>query len=348
MSKVYFKKVSATTTVEDVQGISKELLIIILKKEKIVLGKEVPLKVHFGERGNKTFIKPENFQGVIDLLKEKNIKSSFMETNTIYGGQRHKSDIHEVLAKEHGFTQLPVVIADGKSGEEYEEVEINKKHFKTAKIGKAFIPHKQMIVISHFKGHRLAGFGGAIKQLAMGFGTKGGKLAMHMGVKPRIRNRKCVACNACVPRCNVNALHIHKKKKSYIDHEVCVGCGACVPACPHKAISFFSVRGIRNAITQGGAFKEKMAEYAFAAQKDKEFIYLTFAMDITKGCDCEPRSMKPFMPDLGVFVSTDPVALDRACVDMAKTLGKKFKGTSIFAYAKSIGLGSSSYDLIEL
>ncbi|MGD9212425.1 MAG: DUF362 domain-containing protein [Desulfobacteraceae bacterium] len=328
-----------------IQKITKHLLATVLEKENVTLEENIPLKVHFGEAKNKTYIKPENYIGVIDFLKERNIESSYIETSVMYGGQRFKKELHEKTAKEHGFTQLPIIFADGDHGEDFAEVEINKKHFSSFKIGKAFLDYGQILVLSHFKGHRLAGFGGAIKQLSMGHAAKGGKMAMHLGEKPHIVSRKCEQCHLCETRCNVNALNIGEK--SWIDHDKCVGCGACMAICPHKAISIFTVRSILKFFGFGNPFIEKLVEGAYAAQKGKNNIYMNFAMNVTIGCDCEPRKMKPLMDDFGIFISTDPVAIDKACYDMTKERGKKFRGFETFAYAENIGLGSTEYVLHE-
>ncbi len=304
------------------------------------------MKVHFGEPGNITYVKSEYYDGIIDYLKEKDIKSSFMETSVVYGGQRYKKELHLKTAKKHGFTKLPVIIADGDYGEAFSEIEINKKHYKTCKVGKEFEKYNQILVISHFKGHTLAGFGGAIKQLSMGHAAKGGKLAMHMGIKPKIKNRKCVRCNLCKTVCPVTAITIGKK--SFIDKDKCVGCGACVAICPSKAISILSLKGIFRALFQGNTFREKLVEYAYAAQKGKHNIYLNFGMNVTKGCDCIGKPMKLIMDDFGIFVSTDPVAIDKVCYDIVKEKGKAFKGKEQFEYAEEIGLGSQKYELIEI
>ena len=310
------------------------------------MNKKVPLKVHFGEDKNVTFIKPENYLGIIEYLKQKEIDSCYMETSALYGGQRYKKELHEQVAHKHGFDQLPIIFADGEHGEDFAEVEINKKHFKTFKVGKAFLDYEQLIVISHFKGHMLVGFGGAIKQLSMGCAAKGGKLAMHIGEKPRIKSRKCNECGLCKTRCHEDALIIGKKSK--IDRSKCVGCGACMAICPNKAITIISLRNITKFLGIGNPFLEKIVEGAYAAQKDKKNIYINFAMNITRGCDCEPRKMKPLIDDFGIFISTDPVAIDKACYDIAKQKGKKFRGSKAFAYSEKIGLGSTNYKLIEI
>jgi len=344
--KVYFKKVDSHTSVADIQLITRQLLETIVKEEGVELERTVPLKVHFGEKGNTTFIRSENYEGIIGYLKEKEIETSYMETSVLYGGQRHRRDLHVKTALDHGFDQVPIVITDGEQGEAFSEIEINKKHFKTCKLGKGFEKCDQLIVISHFKGHGLSGFGGAIKQLSMGFAAKGGKLAMHMGIKPHIVKRKCKHCNLCQTTCNVDAITIDSKPR--IDHEKCVGCGACVSICPHKATTIFTLKGIYTAVVKRKDFKEKLVEYAFAAHHGRKNIYINFAMNITKSCDCIPKKMKPLIEDFGVFISTDPVAIDKACFDMAKEKGKTFKGADQFAYAEKIGLGSVDYELVEI
>ena len=345
VANVYFKKVSSSTSIGEIKEISKKLLDTVIKQEKVALEKEIPLKVHFGEPGNITFIKPENYDGIIDYLDRKGIKTSYMETNVLYGGQRFKKELHLKTAEKHGFTRVPVIIADGDHGELYDEIEINKKHFQKCKLGKEFSNYSQLIVIAHFKGHGLAGFGGAIKQLAMGHASKGGKLAMHMGIKPKIINRKCDKCDLCLEVCAEDAITIGEK--CFIDHEKCMGCGACVAVCPNKAVSIISLRGIANAL-KGSDFREKIAEYAYAAQKGKNNIYINYSMNITSGCDCVGRKMKPLMDDIGIYASTDPVAIDKACWDAVKDSGKKFKGSHQFDYAEEIGLGTTKYVLKEI
>lgn len=345
MTSVYFKEIRQNTA-SKTSDIARQLLERIVSEERIRLNEEIPLKIHMGEKGNVTFVKPENYDGIIGFLKEEGIRTCYMETSVLYGGQRFRRDVHLKTAKEHGFTQLPVTIADGEFGDEYTEVEINKKHFKKHKIAKAFAGYDQLLVLSHFKGHMLAGFGGAIKQLSMGFSSKGGKLAMHMGIKPRIINRKCKKCHKCEKRCNEHAITIDER--SYIDHAKCVGCGACVAICPNKAVSIMSLKGVLHFIGIGNPFREKLVEGAYAAQKGKRNIYINFAVNITRGCDCVSRQMKPLIDDVGVFASVDPVAIDKACFDICKAKGKSFRGSEQLAYAEKIGLGTQEYELVSV
>ena len=345
MSKVFFKSVTLDSGTENVSSAARELLAKVIESENIVLEKEIPIKVHFGEKGNITFIKPECYNGLIDFLEEKKIKTSFIETNVLYKSERRSKETHIELAKEHSFTRIPITIADGDHGENYYEVEVNKKRFKTCKIGKEFSKYNQIIVTAHFKGHMMAGFGGAIKQLGMGFASRGGKLAMHLGIKPKIKESACTKCGECKENCPVDAITINEKK-SFIDHDKCIGCAACTAVCKHNAISVFPLNYIFSFI--GDSFLEKIAEYAFAAQKGKKNIYINFALDITSKCDCHGKEMKPLVKDSGVFASIDPVAIDQACYDLVKKSGKKFRGQSILKYAEKIGLGSRNYELINV
>lgn len=344
MTNVYFKRIENKISTDEVNNITKQLLNKIIKDEKIKLNKEIPIKVHFGEKGNITYIKPQNYNGIIDYLKENNIKTSYIETNVVYKGERMTKDSHINLAKEHGFTQIPIIIADGDHGEAFDEIEINQKHFKTCKIGKEFKKYKQLLIISHFKGHILAGFGGAIKQLSMGFAARGGKLAMHSGSKPYINPISCKKCMICKTHCPVDAIEIKRFPK--IHHDLCIGCAACTAVCPHDAIKLNIFK-----TTIAKSFYEKVAEYALAAVKDKSNIYMTFALNITKECDCMGKEMKPHIKDLGILASTDPVAIDKAVLDLLKKRENKdkiFRGEYTLDYAQKIGLGKKEYDLIEL
>ena len=343
MKNVYFKSIDSYSNTKEINQASFELIKELVERENIALEKFIPLKVHFGEKGNKTFIEPKNYNGIIKYLKDREIESAFIETNVLYRGERTTKEKHTKLAKEHGFTQLPIIIADGEHGEEFENVHIGKKHFDSCKIAKGVTDTKQLIILSHFKGHMLAGFGGAIKQLAMGCASRGGKLDQHANSIPKINSLKCKACKVCSNNCPENAIIIDKKAK--IDKDKCVGCAACVAVCNFNAISNSWLASISKSIN------ERLAEYAYGASKDKNNIYISYALNITRGCDCEGHSMKPISKDIGIFASTDPVAIDKACLDMLdKINGKKVlrRGRKTLEYGEEIGLGSKKYILNEI
>lgn len=342
MSKVYFKAVSNYSETEVINDAVTRLLDKVVEEENVKLNDFIPLKVHFGEKGNTTFIHPKNFQGIYDFLDKKNIDSSYIETNVLYRGERMFSESHKKLAVEHGFTKYPIIIADGDHGEAYEEIEINKKHFKSCKIGRAFTEYDQFLIVSHFKGHVMAGFGGAIKQLAMGCASRGGKLAQHDDSKIRVRSEKCVKCNKCVKECPVDAIKL--TPTAVIDENVCVGCASCMAACKFGAIG--------NSWSIGDdTFIERITEYAYAASLNKNNIYLTYVFNITKFCDCEGHAMELIADDLGVLVSTDPVALDKACYDLLNEKNNRTvfeQGLRAIEYGNELDMGSENYEIIEI
>lgn len=345
-SNVYFIPCGPQAHDADLSTIALKLLQTIQEREHVELESYVPLKVHFGESMNRTYLKPETYAGIIGYLQGLGIRTAYIESSVLYGGRRFIKEKHLKLAEEHGFTQLPVIIADGEDGNETEEVPIHQKHIAYAGLAKELAACSQVLVLSHFKGHSLAGFGGAIKQLSMGFASRRGKLAMHVGIKPRIRNSKCKRCKMCMNRCNAGAITIGDKCS--IDHEKCVGCGACYSICPQHAISLFSFGNLKNVIFGRRAFRERLVEYAYASHTGRKNIYISFAVNVTRGCDCEPRPMMRCTDDIGVFASLDPVAIDQACWDAVAKAGKKFKGIEQLAYAEKIGFGSRTYELVQL
>jgi hypothetical protein len=342
MANVYFKSVDSYAKTDEVSRAGREVLERVIAEENIGLEKRIPLKVHFGEKGNLTYIGPGKFDGIIDSLKERGIECSFIETNVLYLGERTIKESHIALAREHGFNRLPIIIADGEKGEDFFETEINKKHFKSCKIGRLIAEEKQLIVIAHFKGHMLAGFGGAIKQLGMGCAARPGKLDQHSSSRPLMNPLKCKKCEMCLPHCPRDAIELGVVPR--INRKKCVGCATCIAVCPFGAVD------VNWFTTSPKTFREKLVEYAYAAQKNKKNIYLNFALNITKDCDCDGRAFKPIAADLGVFASTDPVALDSACLDMLNKREKRkvFGGEDILDYAEKIGLGERTYELITL
>ena len=346
-STVFFHPVDASAGNAERAKAGKAVLTALLEQENIELSPKVPIKLHFGEKGNHTYLKPEIYDPLIDLLQEHGTECCFSETSVLYGGERFEAARHIKLAHKHGFTRIPVEIADGEKGEASRLIPIpGGKYFQSAAIAEKLADSDQVLVVSHFKGHMLAGFGGALKQLSMGFASKGGKMAMHLSVKPKVRNWKCKKCGLCISRCNAGAIELNEKLT--IDTEKCVGCGACFSICPKKAISVFRLSGLKNLLFGKRFFREKLAEYAYASHHGKRHIYLTFAVDIAPGCDCEPRRMSPCVPDIGVFASLDPVALDAACYDAAAKRGKRFKGHEQLAYAEKLGIGSRDYTIVEI
>lgn len=272
----------------------------LVEESNIQLEKELPLKIHPGQPGNETYIKPNSYSELIRFLQSKNINTYFIETN-VAGGERSSEKTHIKAALDHGFNQIPYRVADGENGFDQVEVPIEGgKYFKSCKIAAKLASLNQIIVLSHFKGHIMSGFGGAIKMLGIGFASKRGKIEEH--------SKNIIPDDETVDWSNEAALYT------------------------------------------GTAFRERTAEYALAAVNHKQYIYITFAENFTANCDCDGEKMPLVYKDLGLFASTDPVAIDKACFDLlAKREGKKpFEGDEIFEYAERLGLGSTQYELVTL
>ena len=340
---VYFIPIEYVEAFGGLSAAAGHLLARLLNDTNTQPSGEIPVKVHFGEKGNQTFIPASCYDGVLQELQQRGAAPFFIETNVLYLGQRmHRAD-HMKLAAEHGFMQVPVRIADGESGEDYVEVEIDGKHFQKCKVGAMFAQHDTMVVMSHFKGHVLAGFGGAIKQLAMGCAARGGKMDQHAQATPVILPFKCRKCGLCARNCPVDAIRIGVWPR--IDASACIGCAACMAKCPHNAI----VPRMWNSL--GGCFVERITEYALAAQKGKQCLYVSFATNLTWGCDCQGQKMRAIAPDLGLLASTDAVAIDMAALDLldARPGRKVFRrGRKALEYGEKLGLGSRDYTLRTL
>lgn len=370
-SKVYFAGMRARN--EGDSKIKKIARLFNKANFKELLGKDdlCAIKVHFGERGNDTFVNPVFVRAVVDKIKESKAKPFITDTNTLYKGSRHNSVDHLLTALEHGFSYAtvaaPLIIADGLRSHGFVDVPIGKKHFADVKIAESIYHSDCMFVISHFKGHPMAGFGGAIKNLAMGCAPARGKKEQHSS-KFDIDAEKCTSCGQCVAHCPEDAIIWKKnenKKYAFIQQEKCIGCGECLTMCDFGAVSLDWETGY-------GEFIERMVEYAHGAAKscDGKTAYFNILMNITPDCDCASWSDQPIVPDIGILASHDPVALDKACFDLVNaqpgfkdsqlthnhgTGEDKFKGANNktlgeiqFSYAESIGMGSTSYELIEV
>ena len=311
------------------------------------------IKMHFGEEGNEGYIKPQYTKTLVKIAREKTAFPFLTDASTIYVGKRADAYHHLLVADKHGFNiencGCPIIIADGLRGNAETEVEINLKHFEKVTIARDIYYSDSFIFLNHFKGHEVTGFGGALKNIGMGCGSKAGKYAMHNTSKPRAKTEKCTACGTCVKWCKQNALNL-KDKKITMNKEKCVGCGQCIVNCA------FHVFGIN--WNEDAAFvQEKIVEYAAAVLKGKKAGYINFLNHISKNCDCFGfMKNPPMMQDIGIIAGNDPVAVDQASYDMVnKVYGKNFckdmhSGLNPevqLAYAEKIGLGSRKYKLVK-
>ena len=315
-------------------------------------GDFVAVKMHFGEPGGDGFIRPDFTRPVLKMIRRRKGGAFLTDTNTIYHGPRNNAVDHLQVAANHGFTQtrlqVPVIIADGLRGDDYDEVKVKGTHFKQVKIARA-IRHADVIIsLSHFKGHLLSGFGGAIKNLGMGCGARIGKFEMHSATVPTLKVEFCTGCGACVARCAHGALSM-KSKKVRFKRSLCAGCGECVLVCDTGALSI--------AWSQGAAsVQERFAEYAAGALKGKRTFHINFVNHVTSNCDCMGKKETPLLPDVGIFASRDPVALDQASLDAVidkggDVFGKAhpgIDGTVQLKHAERMGLGVRRYQLVSI
>ena len=293
--KVYFTKT-----------ITPEKLIEMYNKLDIKLTGNIGVKIHSGEKGNKNFLRPEFLKPIVDYLDD-----TIVETNTSCPeefGERTTKERHEKLLAEHGWTTTfkKVVILDGEPPDEELDIPngfILKKNY----IGSKTKDFDSFLVIAHFKGHGWGGFGGALKQLSVGFGSRVAKTIMH---------------------------------------------SAGTNSDPNKVFDHFC---------NDKDFKESMADCAssFVNRFKGKLCYINVMKNISVDCDCDGNARPPCMKDIGILASTDPVAIDQACLDLIynsdepgkKQLIERIEGKlgpHIIECSEKLGIGSSKYELIDV
>ena len=335
--------------------------------------KLVAIKMHFGEPGNLAFLRPNYAKVVADVVKSLGGVPFLTDCNTLYPGRRKNALEHLDAAYENGFSPLStgcqVIIGDGLRGNDDVEVPVEgAEYIQTAKIGKAIMEADVIISLSHFKGHEQTGFGGAIKNLGMGCGSRRGKMEQHAQGKPMVAPRRCVGCRRCATQCAHGAITFGEDRKASIDWDKCVGCGRCIAVCNTDAIR----PGNDAAMEELGC---RMAEYAKAVVDGRPQFHISLVIDVSPLCDCYSGNDLPIVPDVGMFASFDPVALDQACADAC---GKQppIPGSHLdeqmhregfcdkhdhfinsmpdtdwrvcLAHCEKIGIGTRSYELVEV
>lgn len=339
----------------------------------------VAIKLHFGEPGNLAFLRPNFAKTVADRVKKLGGQPFLTDSNTLYVGRRNNALLHLDAAYENGYspfsTGCQIIIADGLKGADEVDVPIEGgKLLKTAKIGRAIMDADIFISLNHFKGHEMTGFGGAIKNIGMGSGSRAGKMVMHCNGKPEVDQNKCTGCRICTKFCNQAAIVFPEgvKAKATVDQNLCVGCGRCISACNFDAIaSPFD--------GSGDDVNLRMVEYAKAVVHGRPHFHISVVNQVSPYCDCHGENDAAIIPDLGIFASFDPVALDKACIDavnaapvipgsvLSDSLEGKHKSCgcghhndhfhsihpstnwrSQIEHAEAIGLGSGQYELITI
>ena len=329
--------------------------------------KFVALKTHFGERGNLAFLRPNYSKAVADKVSGMGGIPFLTDCSTLYAGKRKNAAEHLTTADLNGFNIISagchVIIGDGLKGTNDVEIPVKGDHVKTAKIGREIYDADALITLNHFKCHELTGFGGAIKNMGMGCASKRGKMELHTSGKPDINKEKCTGCRRCLSVCAHSAITV--KKKAVIDSDVCVGCGRCIAMCSFDAITVKMDEAM-------DVICKKIVEYAAALLDGRPSFHISVIADVSPFCDCHKENDLHVIPNVGMLASFDPVALDRACVDLAQKqpmiTGSRLyvnsggvkpddifacvhpgtKWQSTFIHAEKMGLGSSKYELIEI
>jgi len=352
---VYFKNVKKGESNDEIAKINLELLKKFDVLDSIKPGDFVALKLHFGDKDNVGHIKPQTVKLLADEIKKKNARPFLVETSTLYVGERSNAYDHLTIAYKHGFTYentgAPVIMADGLLGHSQTGVKINAKHYKEVFVA-ADVPHYDcLICLNHVTGHVITGIGAAIKNMGMGMAARGGKLAQHSSVSPSVIAKKCVKCARCKLFCPAGA--ISEASASFaIDSAKCIGCGECISVCKKDAIKFSWKQSSQ-------IVQEKMAEHALGVVSGKQNMFLAsnHIIHVTKECDCIAKSEPTVIDDIGILASCDPVALDRATLDIVNKMnGYKFDYDAQnplnplyqLIHGEKIGLGKMNYELKEL
>ncbi len=373
-SKVYFTNFR---TVANGDGLPAKLKKLIKKAgiEQLDLdGKFVAIKLHFGELGNISYLRPNYARAVVDLIKELGGKPYLTDCNTLYPGSRKNALEHLECAWQNGFTSLtvgcPILIGDGLKGTDDIAVPVRGGEcIKEAKIGRAIMDADVFISLTHFKGHEMTGFGGTIKNIGMGCGSRAGKKEQHNNGQPEVNEKKCRGCRRCQKECaNSGLVFDESTRKMHIDKAHCVGCGRCIGACNFDAIRFRNYAATED-------LNRRMAEYAKAVVDGRPNFHISLVVDVSPNCDCHGENDAPILPNLGMFASFDPLALDQACVDAClaatpmpnsqlsdnmarcgfvdhhdhfRNSTPESEWRTCLSHAEKIGLGSREYELIVM
>jgi uncharacterized Fe-S center protein len=332
-------------------------------------GDLIAIKLHFGEDGNTAFLNPVYARVIVDKVKAAGGKPFLTDSNTLYRGSRANSVDHLNVCHQHGFSYgsmgCPIIIADGLTGRNFVEVPVNKKRFKTISMAGDIYHADACIVLTHFKGHCQMGFGGALKNVAMGMANRGGKQSLHSQIYPDVNADECISCGICAKWCPADCITVARKRPAKVNKKKCIGCGECTAVCPTGAIA------VRWSDSQQKE-QERIAEFCWGVMQQKEgrMAFMSFLLNVTPDCDCFGKSDAPIVPDIGVLASWDPIAIDQASLDLVNAQqgfadsvlqsghepgGDKFRGvtphidhTIQLKYGEEIGLGERKYRLARL
>ncbi|HCF60587.1 MAG TPA: 4Fe-4S ferredoxin [Myxococcales bacterium] len=355
MADVLFVPVSEKSTAAERQQAFERLLAAFDLARVVEEGDKIAVKTHFGEHTNTTHLSPALVGAVVRRVKEAQGLPFLTETSTLYKGRRSNALVHLELAHDHGFTWeavgCPIVMADGLLGDSEIEVEISGEVYERVNIARDIVLADALVVVSHPTGHMVTAAGACLKNLGMGCASRKGKRAQHCSLKPTVVTKHCRNCKVCRRWCPQEAI-AEVDGRIVIDHATCIGCGECLAVCRHDAISI-------DWRTDSEVVQKRIVEHALGvvSRKRGKCLFINALVDMTSECDCLEKNQSPVMADVGFALSTDPVALDQATLDLtARRAGKTLAelshpaldATVQLAHAEKVGLGERGYRLVTV
>ncbi len=350
MAKVYFCPLEDGSPVSDLVKSTIKIYEKAQVNSHIEEGEYVAIKLHVGDENNTTFIPSDVAKALVDKVKQRKALPFLTETSTLYRGERENAVKHIMHAHRHGFSiekvGAPFIMADGLAGDNEIEVKIEGELFNSVLVAREIRMTDFLIVLSHMTGHIAAGFGCAIKNLGMGLSSRKGKLRQHSSIQPEVIPDKCTLCKKCFLWCPTGAIS-EKNGKAFIDSKKCIGCGECLAVCRFGAIKFDWKR-------DSAWMQKAMAEHALGVVKDKKAFYINVLVNMTQDCDCLTKKQEKMIPDIGVLGSWDPVAVDKASLDLIEQRHGKdinqlsypnINGKVQILHAEKIKLGTTKYEL---
>jgi uncharacterized Fe-S center protein len=325
-----------------------KLLEKALDNFKELLKGKTAVKTHFGEPGNNNAFRGKDLKPAINWLKKQKVDAFLTDANTLYVGMRSTNEDHLNTAIKHGFDKLglPIVIAkDDNHTFKLENLPNNYKNLPI-KLAKELREADSIFCLSHVKGHVMFGYGGTLKNLGMGAASPAGKKVLHNRISPKVNYDKCLKCQKCLRNCPGGAIYLEDNQIK-INPDKCIGCGECLTVCPQQAIETESEN-----VTM---CQEKTAVYSLGLVQNKPALYINYLFNINPVCDCARETKPTILENIGILVSTDPVAIDQASLDWinkkaGKDLFKEINGEykAILDMAEEIGLGSRKYQLLTV
>jgi len=355
MAKVYFASLRDDPSIEEQCKALAALLKYTACGKIIAENDFVAIKLHVGEERNTTHVRPELIKELVASCRTKSENVFLVETSTLYKGKRQNAVKHLLHAHNHGFgiekIGAPMIMADGLIGNNEIEVVIDGEMDKSVKIAREMAAVDVLIAVSHPTGHIQAGLGACLKNLGMGLASRAGKVRQHSSILPKVDAKNCRLCGKCRRWCPRGAIK-ERDQKAFIQADKCDGCGECLTLCRYNAIKYNW--GVDSAVLQ-----IKMAEHAYGVVKHKQdkCFFINVLVGMTADCDCYRGKQRKLIPDLGILASYDPVAIDKATLDLTE----KANGRSLVSlahenidpllqlnHAVKLGMGSMEYELVTV